>query len=208
MDESGFVVNKGMATGLPVLGSVYSQAVDQMVREGKTGWRLFPRKTEAMQVAIDRALSTPLDRLAEMRAQRAGARRRCHFRRHSRADRWSYPGPVSRRRRPFRSCTAALQAIDDGDRTSMEKGQKMFQQIRLNNLVDNPSKSHAVSRLISALRRQAGVVIAFCVLGTSIGIVYVVTATPLYTASVNVMIDNRELRAVRDVSTLAELASS
>jgi polysaccharide biosynthesis transport protein len=79
----------------------------------------------------------------------------------------------------------------------------MFQRMRLNNLVDN-SNEHSVSQLISALRRQAGVVIAFCVLGTILGIVYVVNATPLYTASADVMIDNRQIRAVRDVSTFLE----
>ena len=66
MDEWGLVVNEGMAAGLPVLGSVYSQAVDEMVREGETGWKFVPRKQD-MQDAIDRALLTPLDRLAEMR---------------------------------------------------------------------------------------------------------------------------------------------
>ena len=36
-DEWGLVVNEAMAAGLPVLGSVYSQAVEELVRDGVSG---------------------------------------------------------------------------------------------------------------------------------------------------------------------------
>ena len=66
MDEWGLVVNEAMAAGLPVLGSIYSQAVEEMVKEGETGWKFVVRPDD-MREAIERALSTPLDRLSEMR---------------------------------------------------------------------------------------------------------------------------------------------
>lgn len=37
-DEWGLVVNEALAAGLPVLGSLYSQAVQDMVEEGRNGW--------------------------------------------------------------------------------------------------------------------------------------------------------------------------
>jgi succinoglycan biosynthesis transport protein ExoP len=60
--------------------------------------------------------------------------------------------------------------------------------------------SDNVSRLFTALRRGAWLFAAFVVGGLAIGIVYVMTATPLYTAAATVMIDDRQLRAVRDVA--------
>ena len=69
-DEWGLVTNEAMAAGLPVLGSVYSQAVDELCVEGQTGWRFRTDVSEEMDIAIDRALSTPVDELDRM--QRAG----------------------------------------------------------------------------------------------------------------------------------------
>ncbi len=37
-DEWGLVVNEALAAGLPVLGSLYSQAVQDMVEDGRNGW--------------------------------------------------------------------------------------------------------------------------------------------------------------------------
>jgi glycosyltransferase involved in cell wall biosynthesis len=74
-DEWGVVVNEAMAAGLPVLGSVYSQAVEEMVQDGLTGWTFRPDRAQEMYEALDRALSAPLDRLQSMRAaarKRAG----------------------------------------------------------------------------------------------------------------------------------------
>jgi glycosyltransferase involved in cell wall biosynthesis len=68
-DTWGVVVNEAMASGLPVLGSVYGQAVEELVTEGKTGWLFRPDNHEEMVAAIDRALQTTPDQLDEMRLQ-------------------------------------------------------------------------------------------------------------------------------------------
>ena len=41
-DEWGLVVNEALASGLPVLGSVYSQAVNELIQDGINGWRFRP----------------------------------------------------------------------------------------------------------------------------------------------------------------------
>jgi glycosyltransferase involved in cell wall biosynthesis len=66
-DEWGLVVNEAMASGLPVLGSLYSQAVQELVEDGVTGWTFHPDRADEMYTAVDRALSTGEDRLEEMR---------------------------------------------------------------------------------------------------------------------------------------------
>jgi glycosyltransferase involved in cell wall biosynthesis len=65
-DEWGLVVNEALAAGLPVLGSVYSQAVEELCREAENGWTFRPNDAE-MDAAIDRAMSTSVGRLNEMR---------------------------------------------------------------------------------------------------------------------------------------------
>jgi glycosyltransferase involved in cell wall biosynthesis len=67
-DEWGLVVNEALASGVPMLGSVHSQAVAELVRDGETGWRFDPEKPDETYKAIDRALATPPERLAAMRA--------------------------------------------------------------------------------------------------------------------------------------------
>lgn len=66
-DEWGIVVNEAMAAGLPVLGSVYSQAVEELIVDGETGWTFRPDRPDDMYAAVERALSTAPDRLHEMR---------------------------------------------------------------------------------------------------------------------------------------------
>jgi glycosyltransferase involved in cell wall biosynthesis len=48
-DEWAVVVNEAMASGLPVLGSVCSQAVQELVEDGKTGWTFHPQRPPEMQ---------------------------------------------------------------------------------------------------------------------------------------------------------------
>jgi len=72
-DEWGLVVNEALAAGRPVLGSRYSQAVEELVEEGETGWTFRPDHADECAAAIDRALGTPADELARMSA-RAHAR--------------------------------------------------------------------------------------------------------------------------------------
>src|SRR6266700_2369535 len=57
-DEWGMVVNEAMAAGLPVLGSLYSQAVEELVRDAQNGWCFRPDSKNEMYSALDRALNT------------------------------------------------------------------------------------------------------------------------------------------------------
>ncbi len=66
-DEWGIVVNEAMAAGLPVLGSRYSQAVEELVQDGKTGWTFRPDHVDEVRRALVQALSTTPEDLAEMR---------------------------------------------------------------------------------------------------------------------------------------------
>ena len=66
-DTWGVVVNEAMAAGLPVLGSVYSQAVQELVINGRNGWTFRPDKPEEMSGTIHECLITPLERLDRMR---------------------------------------------------------------------------------------------------------------------------------------------
>lgn len=65
-DEWGMVVNEAMAAGLPVLGSVYSQAVEELVEEGVCGWLFRPDSLEDTTSALERVLSTPPERMVSM----------------------------------------------------------------------------------------------------------------------------------------------
>jgi glycosyltransferase involved in cell wall biosynthesis len=52
-DEWGLVVNEAMAAGLPVLGSIHSQAVEELVEDGKNGWRFTPDDPQSVSGALD-----------------------------------------------------------------------------------------------------------------------------------------------------------
>jgi glycosyltransferase involved in cell wall biosynthesis len=66
-DEWGLVVNEALASGMPVLGSVHSQAVTEMVKDGVNGWTFPADRPHEMYSAIDRALTTTSERLMTMR---------------------------------------------------------------------------------------------------------------------------------------------
>jgi glycosyltransferase involved in cell wall biosynthesis len=74
-DEWGLVTNEAMAAGLPVLGSVYSQAVEELIEDSRTGWRFIPDDPDDVDRALQRALSTASSALEEM-----GALARCRVR--------------------------------------------------------------------------------------------------------------------------------
>lgn len=65
-DEWGMVVVEAMASGLPILGSIYSQAVEDLVVDGRTGWTFRPDQTDDVKSAIDRALMAPKEELDRM----------------------------------------------------------------------------------------------------------------------------------------------
>lgn len=66
-DEWGLVVNEALAAGLPVLGSLYSQAVETHVIPGKTGWTFRTDHPAEMDLAIATALETNPADLDKMR---------------------------------------------------------------------------------------------------------------------------------------------
>lgn len=68
LDEWGLVVNEAMAMGLPVIGSLYSQAVTELIEDGVTGWIFDPTAEESTQDALDRLYSVSGRDLAAMRA--------------------------------------------------------------------------------------------------------------------------------------------
>ena len=56
-DTWGLVVNEAMAMGLPVLGSVKSQAVTELIEDGVSGWWFDPTSPQDLERAVDRALA-------------------------------------------------------------------------------------------------------------------------------------------------------
>jgi glycosyltransferase involved in cell wall biosynthesis len=66
-DTWGVVVNEALASGLPVLGSVYSQAVEEMVCDGENGWTFSPDQPDEMENALNRALTAADSELNTMR---------------------------------------------------------------------------------------------------------------------------------------------
>ncbi len=66
-DTWGLVVNEALAAGLPVLGSRYSQAVEELVEDGVNGWTFRPDQPAEIDAALYRALSTPESILQQMR---------------------------------------------------------------------------------------------------------------------------------------------
>jgi glycosyltransferase involved in cell wall biosynthesis len=68
-DEWGLVVNEAMMTGLPVLGSIYSQAVEELVEDGLNGWTFTPDAPPSLHRALDVIMTTSDAHLEEMRIQ-------------------------------------------------------------------------------------------------------------------------------------------
>jgi len=67
-DEWGMVVNESLAAATPVLGSVYSEAVAELIVEDETGWRFCPDQREELRAAFARCLSTSPTKLSQMQA--------------------------------------------------------------------------------------------------------------------------------------------
>ena len=60
-------------------------------------------------------------------------------------------------------------------------------------------------KLFAMARRQFWVVASASAIGLVLGLIYILTAVPLYTARTHVMIDNRSLRAVEDMAALTAI---
>jgi glycosyltransferase involved in cell wall biosynthesis len=65
-DEWGLVVNEALAAGVPVLGSIYAQAVEELVIDGRNGWTMRPDDPADLSAALVRALTCPDEELVEM----------------------------------------------------------------------------------------------------------------------------------------------
>jgi glycosyltransferase involved in cell wall biosynthesis len=72
-DEWGLVVNEAMMTGLPVLGSIYSQAVEELVEDDINGWIFTPDDPQSSYRALDLIMTTSYAHLEEMRIQARNA---------------------------------------------------------------------------------------------------------------------------------------
>jgi glycosyltransferase involved in cell wall biosynthesis len=57
-DTWAVVVNEALVSGLPVLGSVYAQAVEELIQDGHNGWIFKPDNAEDSYRAIDRMMNT------------------------------------------------------------------------------------------------------------------------------------------------------
>jgi hypothetical protein len=68
-DEWGLAVVEAMASGLPVLGSCFSQAIEDLVVDGKNGWVFRPDRADEGLGALDQALCAPSHKLEQMGSQ-------------------------------------------------------------------------------------------------------------------------------------------
>jgi glycosyltransferase involved in cell wall biosynthesis len=66
-DEWALVVNEALASGMPVLGSRYSQAVQDLCVDGVNGWTFRPDIGHEMEQALDAALTASDGQLNLMR---------------------------------------------------------------------------------------------------------------------------------------------
>lgn len=65
-DEWGLVVNEAFASAMPIVGSIYSQAVEELVDHGENGFLFNPDMDQEIHHAIDLLLTTPVEKLEEM----------------------------------------------------------------------------------------------------------------------------------------------
>lgn len=74
-DEWLLVVNEGMHAGLPIIGSIYAQAVTTLVRDDQNGWRYDPLRsdrqptTASLAQALRKYLAADDQTIAAMRVQ-------------------------------------------------------------------------------------------------------------------------------------------
>ena len=66
-DTWAVVVNEALASGLPVLGSVYSQAVEELIQDGRNGWLFRPDNADQVYRALDCSMNVSLEKLNDMR---------------------------------------------------------------------------------------------------------------------------------------------
>ena len=67
-DEWGLVVNEALAAGVPVAGSAYSQAVEELMRDSVNGWVFVPEDATSITAMLERIFGTEPDALRAMRS--------------------------------------------------------------------------------------------------------------------------------------------
>jgi glycosyltransferase involved in cell wall biosynthesis len=67
-DEWGVVVNEALAAGLPVLGSVHSQAVEELIRDRVNGWKFRPDDDADVIRTLTEVFSLTPDAVETMRS--------------------------------------------------------------------------------------------------------------------------------------------
>jgi hypothetical protein len=65
-DEWGVVINEAMSSGLPILGSIYSGAVIELVKEKYNGWRFDSNSPSEVYDALDKCFQTTPQELVMM----------------------------------------------------------------------------------------------------------------------------------------------
>jgi len=65
-DEWALVVDEALAAGLPVVGSIYAQAVTDLVRPEHNGWRYDPREPAQLQRVLTEVFATSPAQLVRM----------------------------------------------------------------------------------------------------------------------------------------------
>lgn len=68
-DTWAVVVNEALVAGLPVLGSAYAQAVEELIQDGQNGWIFQPDSADETYRAIDRVMNTGATELNAMRVR-------------------------------------------------------------------------------------------------------------------------------------------
>jgi hypothetical protein len=66
-DEWGVVVNEALASGVPVLGSVYSQAVESLIHDRVNGWKFRPDDDADVLRALEEVFSSSSEAVDSMR---------------------------------------------------------------------------------------------------------------------------------------------
>ncbi|MGB7300751.1 MAG: glycosyltransferase family 4 protein [Burkholderiaceae bacterium] len=66
-DEWGLVTVEALAAGVPVLGRLYAQSVEEMIVDQKNGWTFYPDRPDTTYEALNSALTVEASTLQTMR---------------------------------------------------------------------------------------------------------------------------------------------
>ncbi len=76
-DEWLLVANEALQAGLPVIGSVFAQAVTTLVKDGVNGWQYCPTDPGSLASALDRYLALPTNAMVNMRRSARASVQHC-----------------------------------------------------------------------------------------------------------------------------------